>query len=633
MEFFYLIIFIGVVAVVARFLMKAEDKKKLQQAYGSQPETKAEVDERLSLFWQAERAKYMVGDSLMSVKQIGEAFDQTWQQVWDALSYITGEDWLKASTGLQHKPSRTPWPVAIALAAAGGPQAMQQNAKFPSELAPFRQFYLAMIERAGSKAPEPELPPGDLEDQARLLSDEGIPIGYKDPLDPLVPLHYNGDRHLVTFGPIGTGKNTTSQTPALLEDDASALVIDVKGQLCAITAKRRAQMGHKILVLNPFDVLGIPSATYNPLTHLDENSLSFASDCQRIAEGLVDQAKADHWELSALDVVGLLVMWVKLYDKEDKSLVRVRKLLNLPTDLRIAHFEKMMTCDNPAIAEGAARYTSDAPEVRDCIQNAVVQLGFLRDKAIANVLKGGPNEISFAELKRRKETIFLIIPPHLLHTHGKFLRLMALSALGELFRETTLPHKPVLFMLDEFAQLGPLSIIESAASIVRDYKIRLWIILQNLTQLKALYEKKWESFLSSAGVTQVFTPNDLEPAQYFSKRSGIKTKMRKSQSSGTSQSTQGVSSSDSTSYQESDEPVYRIDELWEMPESSQLLICAGLPRAIMAKRLKYFDENFNVYKDQSGKDLYEKDPYHMSKEERDAFEQKARAGKWVVKRG
>jgi type IV secretion system protein VirD4 len=186
-------------------------------------------------------------------------------------------------------------------------------------------------------------------------------------------------------------------------------------------------------------------------------------------------------------------------------------------------------------------------------------------------------------------------------------------------------------MLDEFAQLGPMSIIENAASIVRDYKIRLWIILQNLPQLKALYDKKWESFLSSAGVTQVFTPNDLETAEYFSKRSGIKTKMRKSQSSGTSQSPQGVSSSDSTSYQETDEPVYRKDELWEMPESSQLLLCAGLPRSIMAKRLRYFDEEFNVYKDQYGKDLYGKDPYHMSTEERDAFEQKARAGQWVVK--
>jgi len=266
----------------------------------------------------------------------------------------------------------------------------------------------------------------------------------RPPLElPLVPLRYNGDRHLVTFGPIGTGKNTTSQTPALLEDDASALVIDVKGQLCAITAKRRAQMGHKIIVLNPFDVLGIPSATYNPLTHLDENSLSFASDCQRIAEGLVDQKKADHWELSALDVVGLLIMWVKLYD-DDKSLVRVRQLLNLPEDLRIKQFEEMMNCDNPAIAEGAARYTSDAKEVRDSIQTAVIQLGFLRDNTISKVLQGGKNEVSFKDLKRSKMTVFVIIPPELLHTHGKFLRLLALSALGELIREKASPPKPAL---------------------------------------------------------------------------------------------------------------------------------------------------------------------------------------------
>ena len=149
-----------------------------------------------------------------------------------------------------------------------------------------------------------------LEEHAGLLSGAGIPLGHKlyekGKSGPVLPLHYNHDRHLVTFGPIGAGKNSTSQTPALLEDDASALVIDVKGQLCAITAKQRIKMGHEVAVLNPFDVLGIPTSAYNPLAHLDPKSLSFASDCDRIAEGLVDQRKHDHWEMSALDVVSLL---------------------------------------------------------------------------------------------------------------------------------------------------------------------------------------------------------------------------------------------------------------------------------------------------------------------------------------
>lgn len=499
------------------------------------------------------------------------------------------------------------------------------------------------------KAPLPEPPPKPekdkkLEDRAKLLSGTGIPLGYKlYKKGPQVPLHYNDDRHLITFGPIGSGKNSTSQTPALLEDDASALVIDVKGQLCAITARRRIEMGHKVVVLNPFDVLGIPSAAYNPLAHLDPSSLSFASDCDRIAEGLVDQRKADHWELSALDVVSLLIMYVRMIEPYP-SLVRVRELLNAPEESqkdkdgniikegRIDFFKRVAALDPDltfypllvrVLAEGAARYASASKEVRDSIQTAVIQTRFLRDPAITKVLSG-PHEISFADLKRRKMTIFIIIPPELLHTHGKFLRLLVLSALGELIREPTQPEKRVLFMLDEFAQLGAMALIENAASIVREYRIRLWIILQNLPQLKNLYKDNWESFLSSAGVVQVFTPNDLQTAKYFSERSGQVLNIRKSKSN----TIQGGASWNET---ETWEPLYRFDELCEIPNEDatpdsderkeQYLLCAGLPCAFMARRVSY-------YVDKKYKLLADKDPYHM--EDRAAFENKARSRQWVV---
>ena len=380
----------------------------------------------------------------------------------------------------------------------------------------------------------------------------------------------------------------------------------------------------------------IPTCAYNPLAHLDPESLSFASDCDRIAEGLVDQRKGDHWELSALDIVALLIMYVRLFEPYP-SLVRVREFLNLPEaseidedgniirEGRIDFFKRLAELD-PSIspypllvrvlAEGAARYASGSEEVRDSIQTAVVQVRFLRDPAIAEVLSGA-NEISFADLKRRKMTIFIIIPPELLHTHGKFLRLLVLSALGELIREPTQPEKPVLFMLDEFAQLGPMALIENAASIVRDYKIRLWIILQNLPQLRNLYKDNWESFLSAAGVVQVFTPNDLQTAKYFSERSGQELRYRKSISSpGT-----GVTSTNQT---ETWEPLSRFDQLCEMPKDEHYLLCAGLPQAFMARRKDY-------WKNADYKGRYEDDPYHISTEKRAAFVKNARAGKWVVK--
>lgn len=473
----------------------------------------------------------------------------------------------------------------------------------------------------------------NLEAWAGLLGTSGIPLGFrfhKDTGEWLTdfqrPLFYNGDRHIVTFGPTGSGKNTTSQTPALVEYDASALVIDVKGQLGAVTAGTRiAAFGHKVAFLNPFAAIGFLSVSYNPLSHLDPDSLSFASDCRRIAEGLVDLSKGDHWEMSALDVVELLIMWTRLYE-HDKSLVRVRQLLNLPDDMRIELFKEMMDCENATIAEGAARYISDAKEVRDCIQTAVVQLGFLRDPAIEKVLQGGPDEISFAELKRRKMTVFLIIPPELLHTHGKFLRLIVLSALGELIRETAKPEKPVLFMLDEFAQLGHMSIIENAASIVRDYQIRLWLILQNLPQLKALYGNKWESFLSSAGVIQFFTPNDLETAEYISKRSGTRTEMRKSVSASTSSGTAGSggSTSSSESYSETEVPFLTVHNIFGACQEVQFLICPNLSKLIIAGRAPYWQQKQLIG--------FMHDPYHLTAQEREDFEIETRTGTWIGKR-
>ena len=484
--------------------------------------------------------------------------------------------------------------------------------------------------------PEPKSPFSDLYEEANLLSGKGLAVGWERTakINGVRPkgdwLKYNGDRHLITIGPTGSGKGSTQQIVTLLWDRASSLVIDVKGQLCAVTTRYRAEKaGHKVVCLNPFGVLGLPTSTYNPLAHIDPHSITFDSDCLRIAEGLVDIKKADHWEISALEVVTILIMWVVKYEDE-KSLIKVRQLLNLPDDLRKELFKKIARCDNSILAEGADRYTSDSREVRDCIQTAVVQLGFLRNAAVERVLRG--NEISFADLKRKKMTVYVIIPPELLHTHGKFLRLIVMSALGELLGERTQPDEPVLFMLDEFAQLGRMDLIENAASVVRDYKIRLWIVLQNIPQLKALYIEKWESFLSSAGIIQLFTPNDMETAEYFSKRSGIHNVKRfgasESSSSGRSSGhnpggeSSGFNWSSGVSFTTTivEAPICTPQDILGMQRWGQLLFCDGISSAIFACRGPYWELKF--INDDAGQD-----PYHMTTEERAEFEAHARQSK------
>lgn len=415
-----------------------------------------------------------------------------------------------------------------------------------------------------------------------------------------IPLKDSSDRHIVTFGPTGSGKNATVQTPALLDYPGSALVIDVKGQLAAITAfHRQTAFKQDILVLNPFNTLGIPSCTYNPLRFLNPSSLTFASDARRLAEGLVEvksQGDGRYFETAALDLVATLIMWTVCYEDE-KNLITVRRLLNLPggSPDDECSFQGLMkeiaNCNREDIAEGANRYTKeDSKEVRDCVQTAVVYLGILRDGAIANVLRGGENEISFADLKRRNQTVYVVIPFDKLHTHARFLRLVVLSALGELINESACPAQPVLFMIDEFPALGKMPLLENAASMMREYGVKMWFVLQNLPQLKDLYGNNWESFLSAAGVTQFFTPSpsDLTTSKYISDCSGKKYIFEESSSQNSSSGPSGDTSGRGTTTHRKEVPILTVQDVNSLTSVQQILFLAGWGKAVRAWRQNYY---------------------------------------------
>src|ERR1700722_17782246 len=86
---------------------------------------------------------------------------------------------------------------------------------------------------------------------------------------------YQGERHLLLFGPNGTGKGTRFLIPNLLSiKDRSIIVIDPKGELAAVTADYRRTIGD-VVMLNPFGVLGLDSEGFNPLAALDPQSPVF----------------------------------------------------------------------------------------------------------------------------------------------------------------------------------------------------------------------------------------------------------------------------------------------------------------------------------------------------------------------
>lgn len=173
---------------------------------------------------------------------------------------------------------------------------------------------------------------------------QGIPFGrhYDDATRATGgPLDYMGERHVIVFGPNGSGKGTRFLVPALLTlEDRSILVIDPKGELCAITQAYRRTVGD-VAILNPFNVLGLGSNGFDPLTLLDpDNPDTFYDDAAALGEALIRvEGKDPHWGQSAQGLVVGLLMWEKFKYRNKATLAHVRAMLTEADQFEIVEDE------------------------------------------------------------------------------------------------------------------------------------------------------------------------------------------------------------------------------------------------------------------------------------------------------
>ncbi len=101
---------------------------------------------------------------------------------------------------------------------------------------------------------------------------------------------------------------------------------------------------------------------------------------------------------------------------------------------------------------------------------------------------------------------------------------MVAQALDTLVTSRTAPNEPpVLFLLDEFAALGRLEPVERAFGLMAGYGVQLWPILQNLHQLRTIYGQAHGTFMSNAGVIQIFNTADIDTASWVSRTLGAST--------------------------------------------------------------------------------------------------------------
>jgi type IV secretion system protein VirD4 len=352
--------------------------------------------------------------------------------------------------------------------------------------------------------------------------------------------------HCITVAGSRAGKGVSVIVPNLCLYPGSAVVIDPKGENATLTAARRGQgsiycegMGQTVHVLDPFKLVpNHPSATYNPLSVFDpdtpEGRELAIDDAALIADALVTPGgdRDAHWDESARSVLEALILHVVSTERpEHRTLTRVRELLmrgaGVPDpDGKAGGFKALL--DGPLRRNldfgGVVAMTAEALlDLADTERGSILSTArrntkYLDSPAMKRVL--AHSAFDLRDLKRGRMSVYLCLPASRLHTHARWLRLMIGLSLALMEREPTRPEWPVLFFMDEFAALGKLDVIEAAAGLMAGYGVKLWPILQDLSQLKRHYPQSWETFLGNAGLHQFFGNADLTTLEHVSKRLG-----------------------------------------------------------------------------------------------------------------
>lgn len=366
------------------------------------------------------------------------------------------------------------------------------------------------------------------------------------------------DRPVVTVAGARAGKTSTILEPTLYLYPGPLVASDPKGELAHAAAGIRRAMGQSVYVLDPFGISGEPSACFNPLAELDPAGDALVDDIADITNALVvdgGDARAQHWNDSArMLLIGIILLTLTLEPRE-RNLISVRELLCLTypalaiTARREADLfmkdeeEKKKYFDKNAAAvktllrlmvrSGRGLYgrimaavgnrflSTPATELGSIFSTAAVQTDFLDSLPLRRTLRCSDFHLSTLRADR-PASIFMCLPVTRMERHYRVQRLMVQLACTLLERMGMYPRDraPILFMMEEFATLGHMKIMEQAAAYFPGFGIKLHAVLQNIGQLKTHYPSSWQTILGNAGLVQMFANGDDESLHYASARMG-----------------------------------------------------------------------------------------------------------------
>lgn len=338
-------------------------------------------------------------------------------------------------------------------------------------------------------------------------------------------------------GGSGAGKTRFFAKPNLCQANSSYVVLDPKGELLRDTGNLLSSKGYDIKVL---DLINMEkSHCYNPFVYLRSDN-----DIQRLVTNLFknttpkgSQSQDPFWDQAATMLLLALIFYLH-YEAppEEQNFPMVMEMIRAgevreddetyKSALDIL-FERLEMRNPEHIALKYYRsYHSGSGKTLKSIQITLIsRLEKFNLESLASITQN--DELELWSIGEKKTAVFAIIPDN--DSSFSFLVGMLYTQLfQQLYYQADVIHGGRLpvhvhFLMDEFANVALPDEFDKLLSTMRSREISVSIIIQNLAQIKALFEKQWESIVGNCDEFLYLGGNEQSTHEYVSKLLGKET--------------------------------------------------------------------------------------------------------------
>ena len=400
----------------------------------------------------------------------------------------------------------------------------------------------------------------------------------------------NGRQHLrnllqIIVGGSGAGKTRYVVKPNLMLANASFIATDPKGELVRAVAPLLLQQGYVVKVFDLIDPAH--SDSYNPFRYIRKDSDVFRLINNFIQNTTPKNASQNDpfWEKSetALDAA-LMLYLLHEAPPEEQTMEMMLTMIECgsvkeddedyqsPLDLLFEALEEEQP-GHIALRQYRIFKQAAGKTAKSILVSAAVRLAAFTLPEIQNIT--GEDSLELARLGERKQAVFCVIPDSNDNSLNFLVGMLYTQAFQELYYQADKVHQgplpvPVRLMFDEFANVALPDGYARLQATMRSRNIMATIILQNISQLKALFKDDWEGIIGNADTLVYLGGNEQSTHEYISKLLGKET-IRTSSSS----QSKGRSGSFSQSTQQTGRELMTPDEVRLLDNRKAMVFIRG----------------------------------------------------------